>query len=337
MKLFQWLCLFVSTLPHVYGSWGDIDPSFQNCLQRCNRTRCSEPLPTAAQVDAVTYEPPSLSVPLSCSDLCLFGCIEESHAKRVKTGQQETKYYGHWRFARYFGLEEPASVICSVFNALPHFLYLVRSFQSHYDYCYMKLWLQLYSAVACVAWLSSCVYHARKTEHSAHFDLISALGFIVFGFFMAVRRIRGASAKPVPIALLFSALLVGWGVRAWSMLEGKVSFQSHMTVSIAFVVVTTLMWVGWVLHTLLFVAIRTERQAKYLCLLCQIWLVFASALEIFDFPPVFGVFDAHALWHLATVPLGFLWYRFWALDRVIRVSPADRLDPELSEVNKKLS
>jgi len=36
----------------------------------------------------------------------------------------------------------------------------------------------------------------------------------------------------------------------------------------------------------------------------------ASALELFDFPPWRGVIDAHALWHLATVPIALLWYDF---------------------------
>lgn len=35
-----------------------------------------------------------------------------------------------------------------------------------------------------------------------------------------------------------------------------------------------------------------------------------SALELFDFPPWFGVIDAHALWHLATVPVAIMWYDF---------------------------
>lgn len=313
------LVVLVTCVGRAIGSWGDIDPWFQRCLVNCNKRRCEE-LHTE-EVTAVTYQPPVVSIALTCQDLCTYGCIEESHLKRVKHGHPEVKYYGHWRFARYFGLEEPASSVFSVFNALPHFLHLVKSFIKPDDHSYMRNWLRAYSLVACVAWLCSCAYHARKTKATEHFDLISALGFIVFGFFIAVRRIRGTSAQPLRIALLFVALFVAWAVRAWHMLQGNVSFQSHMTVSIAFVVVTTLMWIGWVLHTLLFVANKAEGQAKYLCLLCQVWLAFASALEIFDFPPIFGVFDAHSLWHLATIPLGFIWYRFWALDYIVRVPP----------------
>jgi hypothetical protein len=182
----------------------------------------------------------------------------------------------------------------------------------------MRNWLAAYSLVACVCWFSSAFYHAKKTDHATHLDLISALGFITFGLFMAVRRIRGTSATPLRLSVLGAVLAGAWAVRAYYMLQGQISFNSHMMASIGLVVATTTLWVVWIVHTLLFVSDKREGRAKYLCLLCQVWLILASALEVFDFPPIAGVFDAHALWHAATVPLGFLWYRFWEEDRQTR-------------------
>lgn len=40
----------------------------------------------------------------------------------------------------------------------------------------------------------------------------------------------------------------------------------------------------------------------------------ATALELIDFAPLGRVFDAHALWHLATVPLAVMWYDFLLTD-----------------------
>lgn len=57
-----------------------------------------------------------------------------------------------------------------------------------------------------------------------------------------------------------------------------------------------------------------------LCIFCQVWFILASLLELFDFPPIlFELCDAHSLWHLATVPLGYIWYEFWVLDSIICV------------------
>lgn len=35
-----------------------------------------------------------------------------------------------------------------------------------------------------------------------------------------------------------------------------------------------------------------------------------ALLELLDFPPLFWVLDAHALWHISTVPLNVLFYRW---------------------------
>lgn len=35
-----------------------------------------------------------------------------------------------------------------------------------------------------------------------------------------------------------------------------------------------------------------------------------ALLELLDFPPLLWVLDAHAVWHLSTIPVHFLFYRF---------------------------
>ncbi|CAN6893079.1 unnamed protein product [Brassica oleracea] len=46
----------------------------------------------------------------------------------------------------------------------------------------------------------------------------------------------------------------------------------------------------------------------------------AMLLEIYDFPPYGGYFDAHSIWHLATVPLTILWWSFIRDDAEFRTS-----------------
>ncbi|KAG8811283.1 hypothetical protein FRC19_004006 [Serendipita sp. 401] len=43
-------------------------------------------------------------------------------------------------------------------------------------------------------------------------------------------------------------------------------------------------------------------------------MICAVSLEIFDFPPWWRIIDAHSLWHLATVPIVWNWYRFLLTD-----------------------
>ena len=46
----------------------------------------------------------------------------------------------------------------------------------------------------------------------------------------------------------------------------------------------------------------------------------AMLLEIYDFPPYGGYFDAHSIWHFATVPLTILWWSFIRDDAEFRTS-----------------
>lgn len=47
----------------------------------------------------------------------------------------------------------------------------------------------------------------------------------------------------------------------------------------------------------------------------KLWVVVigggvAMLLEIYDFPPYWGLVDAHALWHASTIPLTYQWWSF---------------------------
>ena len=112
------------------------------------------------------------------------------------------------------------------------------------------------------------------------------------------------------------------------MMNGWISFSSHMAISISIVAITTTLWLYWIIKSLLVTNDLHHRvikgndnhhrmhntYASYICLLCQIWFIAAAGFEIFDFPPFYGLLDAHSIWHAATVPLGYMWYYFWEMD-----------------------
>ncbi|KAK6135294.1 hypothetical protein DH2020_030936 [Rehmannia glutinosa] len=56
----------------------------------------------------------------------------------------------------------------------------------------------------------------------------------------------------------------------------------------------------------------------------KVWVVVLEALamllEIYDFPPYWGLVDAHALWHATTIPLTYLWWSFIRDDSEFRTS-----------------
>lgn len=52
----------------------------------------------------------------------------------------------------------------------------------------------------------------------------------------------------------------------------------------------------------------TSKKARRRLRLIVLLLTLAACLEILDFPPLLRALDAHALWHLATVPIAAMWY-----------------------------
>ena len=52
----------------------------------------------------------------------------------------------------------------------------------------------------------------------------------------------------------------------------------------------------------------------YKAALFAVLTTLATALELFDFPPWWRIVDAHALWHLSTVPIVSFWWSFLISD-----------------------
>lgn len=52
------------------------------------------------------------------------------------------------------------------------------------------------------------------------------------------------------------------------------------------------------------------RRYVWRCLLFISLTAASLFLELNDFPPIFQFWDAHAVWHLSTSPLPFLFYRY---------------------------
>lgn len=229
------------------------------------------------------------------------------------------KYNGHWCFERYFGLEEPGSVLFSALNILPHVHYL-----SHYGNQKGKgrivkdMWLVAYAVAGINGWVASTIFHAKKSQVHITYDYTSALVFLAFGLLLAVRRVFSDTVDKRLLNLItfVGATLLGYRIN--DMILGRVSFDSHMRLCISIVAATTALWVLWVLYLYwlerYYNCQTINMHIRWRNIACQVWLIIASALELFDFPAFYGVFDAHALWHAATVPLGFLWFQVWIED-----------------------
>lgn len=310
----------------VTSSSGDIDFYYQECVDSCAKASCPEtPIPfslfkgiwnaqTPLSNHSERYPPLSFSlVPWDCEETCSYDCMSQITVKRAKYALGPLKYYGHWPFKRWFGLEEPASSLFSVLNIIPHAVFLKFYLPTYFARSPMRRYLTLYAIVAINAWLASMLYHAKKVPATTTYDLASAITLISVGLLLALRKLFAKINLRV-VTTVGNGLTFFLLYRLYRMIISQdVSFDEHMQTCMIMIVVTTVCWVLWILLPFFSIQKFPGRQ-HWLCLLVQIWFVAAAMLEVFDFPPYWAAFDAHALWHAATIPLGFLWYYFWYAD-----------------------
>ncbi len=306
------------------ASSGDIARNYVNCKYGCINEHCLIlDKPTIKLPDYLHVYTP-LSPTWTCNEICYYDCMMNITTFHIKNKLPIKKYYGHWPFIRFFGLEQPASVLFSLANTIPHIVHIFSHNENKRIYYFMSPWLKVVPFVSLNAWLCSAYFHSKITPFSSLIDYISALLLISYSLWLVFRRIMGVKVNSILVTTLFvlySALIIN---RIKLMIQNKITFDSHMTLAISLSCIHIILWVFWIIYKCCQnnnnnnnYNYKLTRKRIYIIICCQIWFIIASMLEIFDFPPFFGIFDAHSLWHLATPLLGSLWYYFWSIDALI--------------------
>lgn len=70
-------------------------------------------------------------------------------------------------------------------------------------------------------------------------------------------------------------------------------------------------FVSWIVWSL---SLGKKRAYRWMAIAFLAMVLLAASCEIFDFPPLWGLVDAHATWHCLTAPMLPLWYKFWIED-----------------------
>ncbi|KFM27229.1 Post-GPI attachment to proteins factor 3 [Auxenochlorella protothecoides] len=95
------------------------------------------------------------------------------------------------------------------------------------------------------------------------------------------------------------------------MLTRRFDYGGWVVACLALGLLQTLLWLRWAWWT----REGATHPSRRSLLVFIASLNAASLLEVLDFPPLlWHTLDAHAVWHLATIPLWALWYRFVLLD-----------------------
>lgn len=279
--------------------------------------------------------------------------VIEEKARALEQGQpphpaaRVQQFYGKWPFWRLAGMQEPASVLFSLMNLATHVAGMRKILRNVPQSFHMRPFYLGWSVLAMNAWVWSSVFHTRgelqhlvcriraflltlrniDTPRTEMLDYFSAGLVILYSLFFTVVRLfhlypqtTSSSTHSRSTAYKF------WAALCTLLYIGHISYLTLLprfdyTYNIAANLVVGLIHNAlWLLYPWGPVRLFPGRDKQYrpAFALQPAWFVLfttlATTLELFDFPPWYRTIDAHALWHLATVPIVPLWYDFLLKD-----------------------
>lgn len=279
-------CIF-----EISGSPGDRDPEHRLCVNSCMRSLCKAWSPS--WTDLVTG--------WQCTDECAYECMWRTVKIFERRGRPTPQFKGKWPFVRLLGLQEPAAAIFSALNLLAH-LYLVNKLWERVPATApMRSVWTVYGIVSVNAWVCSTIFHARDVDTTEKLDYFSAFSVMAYSLLAFMLRILRARRARLLAGLACSLLFIR---HVYSMWYVNFDYGYNMKMSVGVGLVNSICWLAWCgLHW-------RDRPYVKKGALAVVLLDLSVLLELLDFVPVLWSVDAHALWHLSTVPIHFVWYRF---------------------------
>ncbi|CAO0789223.1 unnamed protein product [Mucor circinelloides] len=294
------LAFIFCVIAFVQASIGDEQPLFNHCVDECVQVSCPAPLSFSLRL-----------LKWSCPEDCRYVCMQAVTDKAIEEGLPVYQYYGKWPFYRCFGIQEPASVIFSIGNGLVHAFYF-RQIQKQVPSGYfLKGFMLLYTTIGVNAWLWSTIFHSRDTKFTELMDYLSAGLLVLYSLYYAILRVYRLTNSLLvqTLGILFICLFV---THVGYLIIVTFDYVYNMYANVIVGGCQIAVWVGWFLVQT--VQQTPARSYAHLAVISGVGVSLAMCLELFDFPPLFRVFDAHSLWHLSTIPLSIVWYKFLLQD-----------------------
>ncbi|TXT04919.1 hypothetical protein VHUM_04002 [Vanrija humicola] len=332
LKLATWalLALTVAAVPAAASS-GDRHSSFHLCTNLCQVSQC---------------EPHSPLIPLylrlfgwTCTDNCNYHCAHRLTNEADAGREYYHQFFGKWAFYRLGPIQEPLSVLASLGNLVVHYRGLQRVQRTVRAGNNLRPWLESLAYIQINTWLWSTIFHARDTPITEKLDYFSAMITIAFTLLYAIVRIFGIVTPKTVSPLVYPvsgavAVFVLWHF-FYVLSFAHFPYGYHVGVAIVLGMIHNVLWLIWTLSfhvelptisindTLLAWpepypqrnARNSRRPAHSNMPAILVGLTMAAmTFEVLDFAPFYRVLDSHALWHLATIPLGEWWWEYMCAD-----------------------
>lgn len=250
--------------------------------------------------------------PQECDYACQHIVTEQRLARDPPYLKPVVQYHGKWPFHRFLGMQEPASVLFSLFNFLAHD-YGVRKVREHIPSRYpLRKFYILFGYFGFASWIFSMIFHTRDFNFTEKLDYFAAGASVMYGMYYTPIRIFRLdrpdqfNGKTGTVLRLWTLVCAGAYLCHISYLSFvRFDYTYNMAANVVLGLAQNMLWTWF--------SIQRFRKIGRLWAawpgLIVFWIIFAMSLELFDFPPWWGMVDAHALWHLGTVGPTIWWYK----------------------------
>ncbi|KAM5273761.1 post-GPI attachment to proteins factor 3 isoform 3-T3 [Ctenodactylus gundi] len=261
------------------GSQGDREPVYRDCVLRCEERNCSG----GALKHFRSLQPIYMSLAgWTCRDDCKYECMWITVGLYLQEGHRVPQFHGKWPFSRFLFFQEPASAMASFLNGLASLVMLCRYRTS------VPVSSPMYHTCVAFAWKMDYFCASAVILHSVYLCCVRTVG---------LQRPAVASAFRAFLLLLLTA-----HVSYLSLV--RFDYGYNLVANVAIGLVNLAWWLAWCL--------QNRRQLPHVrkCMVVVLLLQGLSLLELLDFPPLFWVLDAHAIWHISTIPVYILFFSF---------------------------
>ncbi|XP_023210374.1 post-GPI attachment to proteins factor 3-like isoform X1 [Centruroides sculpturatus] len=294
------LAVSFSLVGIVKASSGDRSDIYQSCLKWCTAENCSDADNIA---HFATHQSWHLTVlGWKCDDECEYQCMWDAVYDFRKRKQPIPQFHGKWPFIRILGIQEPASALFSVLNGYSHY-YMWQKFTQAVPISSPNYVIWNIQAILSInAWIWSTAFHTRDTPATEKLDYFCAFSIVLYAFYcLVIRTFRNNYAW---LSIVVSVPFLGYFFyHIYYLTFIHFDYGYNMKANIFIGVTNSIGWLFWCYK---------NRYKRYVwkCAISVVMVNILLLLELGDFPPWNFLLDAHALWHLGTIPLPFFWYWF---------------------------
>lgn len=284
-----------------------------------------------------------------------------------RVDKQTVQFYGKWAQLRVLGMQEPFSVLFSVLNLVVHVYALRHLLREQVPSTYpLKAAYLRHARIGIAAWTASALFHTRDLWWTERLDYFLAAAVLLSGLFFTGCRIAYITPGTQTYQRWLAVCGGAWVLHVLYLLSHwRLDYSYNMAACTAVGVLHNLVWLAaaFAPHFVRSLALRvsgheqaeallkdkggeahaasraatrfvpyfSDAQRRRLIVLVLVMFVLPG-LELFDFPPVLRLIDAHALWHLSTAPITLYWYQWLAADAHECVVRGWKLDLHADEV-----